>query len=169
MIRSFALGDEAEVIALWRACGLVRPWNDPVRDILRKRAVQPELFLVAERDGGLIGTAMAGYDGHRGWVNYLAVAPEHQGRGIGRALLAAVEARLVALGCPKVNVQIRADNALAQGFYTRLGYRRDEVVSFGKRLLRDDLEHADVNGGMNGNRGDAGESDTDDDEDDIER
>lgn len=133
-------GDEAAVIALWRACGLLRPWNDPEKDILRKRAVQPELFLIAEQNGALVGTAMAGYDGHRGWVNYLAVAPERRGQGLGGALMAEAERRLTALGCPKVNVQIRADNAAVHGFYTRLGYGRDEVVSFGKRLLCDEPE-----------------------------
>lgn len=83
---------------------------------------------------------MAGYDGHRGWVNYLAVAPERRGEGLGRALMAEAERRLAALGCPKVNVQVRADNAAAHGFYARLGYGRDEVVSLGKRLVRDEPE-----------------------------
>ena len=136
------------MLELWRACGLTRPWNDPQKDIARKLRVQPELFLVAvlddasnggedDENGEVVGTAMAGYDGHRGWVNYLAVSPGHQGRGVGRALMAEAETRLRALGCPKLNLQVRAGNAAALGFYGALGYRRDAVVSLGERLERD--------------------------------
>ena len=88
--------------------------------------------------GRIVGTVMAGYDGHRGWINYLAVDEEQRRRGIGRALMAAAEEELVALGCPKVNLQIRTGNAEALAFYERLGFGRDDVVSVGKRLERDD-------------------------------
>ena len=137
-IRPFADGDEGSVIALWRRAGLMRPWNDPRRDIARKRQVQRELFLVAIDGDRIVGTVMAGYDGHRGWINYLAVDVDARRRGIGRALMAAAEQGLVALGCPKINLQIRTGNAEALAFYARLGFVPDDVVSVGKRLERDD-------------------------------
>lgn len=137
LIRSFRPADEAAVIALWQACGLTRPWNDPARDIARKLLVQPALFLVAEVEGSVVASAMAGYDGHRGWVNYLGVAPAWRGRGFARALMARVETELLALGCPKLNLQVRADNAAALGFYAALGYGQDAAVSLGKRLIPD--------------------------------
>ena len=137
-ITQFKESDEEPVVALWKECGLVVPWNDPYRDILRKLKLQRDLFLVGRLDGRLVATAMAGYEGHRGWINYLAVSPECRGRGLGREMMDEAEARLRALGCPKINLQVRADNAEAIGFYERIGYRRDDVVSFGKRLERDE-------------------------------
>ena len=131
-------GDEAAVVALWQRCGLTRPWNDPAKDIRRKLAVRPDLFLVGEADGAVVATAMAGYDGHRGWVNYLAVDPACQRRGFGRAILAEAERRLREAGCPKINVQIRTSNAAAQAFYAKLGFALDEAVAMGKRLERDE-------------------------------
>ncbi|MGN6444682.1 GNAT family acetyltransferase [Amnibacterium sp.] len=136
-VRPFADADEDAVVALWQAAGLTRPWNDPHRDIARKRLVQRELFLVAEDEGGLVGSAMAGYDGHRGWVYYLAVAPDRQGQGIGRLLMTEAEARLAALGCPKVNVQLRSGNEAVTAFYDRLGYAADGATGLGKRLIPD--------------------------------
>jgi ribosomal protein S18 acetylase RimI-like enzyme len=100
--------------------------------------VQPELFLVGVHENTIIATVMAGYEGHRGWVNYLAVDVPFRGRGYGRALMMHVEERLEALGCPKLNVQVRATNASVLKFYDRLGYRQDEAISLGKRLIRDD-------------------------------
>jgi ribosomal protein S18 acetylase RimI-like enzyme len=136
-IRSFAADDQAQVVALWEACELTRPWNDPATDIALKVDHSPNLFLVAEEDGRVIGTVMAGYEGHRGWINYLAVDPDRQRRGLGRALMDAAEARLAELGCPKINLQIRTSNPAALGFYAAIGYRRDEVVGLGKRLDTD--------------------------------
>jgi ribosomal protein S18 acetylase RimI-like enzyme len=136
-IRPYRDADEAAVIALWHACGLTRPWNDPAQDIARKKTVQPELFLVGEIDGAVAATAMIGYDGHRGWINYLAVDPGHRLRGHARALMAEAERRLVELGCPKVNLQVRASNAEALAFYRALGYDPDGSVSLGKRLIPD--------------------------------
>lgn len=133
-IRVFRASDEPQVIQLWQACGLVVPRNVPHLDIARKLAFQPDLFFVAERDDEIIGTAMAGYEGHRGWVNYLAVAPPFQRDGLGRQLMEFVEERLAALGCAKLNLQVRSSNPGVIAFYERLGYRVDEVVSLGKRL-----------------------------------
>jgi ribosomal protein S18 acetylase RimI-like enzyme len=136
-IRAFADADENEVVELWRRCGLVRPWNDPHKDIARKRRVQRDLFLVAELDGAIVGSVMGGYDGHRGWVNYLAVDAAQRRSGLGRTLMAEVETRLRELGCPKLNLQVRDDNAAALAFYARLGFAKDAAVSLGKRLESD--------------------------------
>lgn len=136
-IRAFQANDEAAVVALWRACDLTRPWNDPHKDIARKLRAQPELFLVGQWQGQIIASAMFGYEGHRGWLNYLAVLPEHQRKGHAKALMAHGEALLLALGCPKINLQVRASNAQVLAFYQSLGYRDDEVLSMGKRLIPD--------------------------------
>jgi ribosomal protein S18 acetylase RimI-like enzyme len=137
-IRPFEDADEEAVIALWERCGLLRPWNDPHKDIARKRLLQRELFLVGFEGGAIVGTVMAGYDGHRGWINYLAVEPARRRKGFGRALVERAERRLSELGCPKVNLQVRRENREAMAFYERIGFREDAVASFGKRLKRDD-------------------------------
>jgi ribosomal protein S18 acetylase RimI-like enzyme len=137
-IRVFAPGDEPSVVALWERCGLVRPTNDPHRDIARKRAVRPDLFLVGELEGRVVASVMAGYEGHRGWLNYLAVDPPLQRRGFGRLLVVEAERRLREAGCPKVNLQIRSSNARVIEFYRQIGYSIDDVVSMGKRLVPDD-------------------------------
>jgi len=136
-IRSYQPTDEADVIALWHACGLTRPWNDPQRDIKRKLSEQPELFLVATEDERVIGSAMVGFDGHRGWVYYLAVSPQHRKLSIGRALMHEAEQLLMARGCPKINLLIRSSNAEVIAFYRKLGYTQDDVVSLGRRLIHD--------------------------------
>jgi ribosomal protein S18 acetylase RimI-like enzyme len=137
-IRPFRSGDTKAVVALWHQAGLVVPWNDPYRDIERKLTVQPELFLVVEGDAGaVIGTAMAGYDGHRGWVNYLAVDEAHRGSGLGADLMAEAERLLAERGCPKLNLQVRSSNAGVIEWYRTLGYEPDNAVSLGKRLIPD--------------------------------
>ena len=136
-IRPFRPSDASSVIRLWQRCELLRPWNDPHEDIQRKLRVQPELFLVGVLGEELVATAMAGYEGHRGWVNYLAVSPERRREGLGCAMMCEVERLLAKAGCPKVNVQVRSTNPAAIGFYRRLGYRVDEVVGLGKRLEHD--------------------------------
>ncbi len=137
IVRPFAPPDTEAVVALWRACDLTRPWNDPYRDVGRKLAVQPELFLVALAGDSLVGTVMAGYDGHRGWINYLAVDPSQRRRGLGRLLMARAEAMLAARGCAKINLQVREGNGEVAAFYRAIGFTVDPVTSFGKRLLDD--------------------------------
>lgn len=126
------------MIQLWTDSGLVVPWNNPRRDIDRKLKVQPELFLVACVQSRIVATVMAGYDGHRGWINYLAVHPQHRRAGIGRSMMGEAESRLRAAGCPKINLQVRSKNAAVMEFYRRIGFKPDDVVSFGKRLEPDE-------------------------------
>ena len=133
-IRPYQNADEEQVIALWHECNLVVPWNDPHQDIQRKQQVQPELFLVGEEEGRVVATVMAGYEGRRGWLNLLAVAPEFQRQGLGRQIVEAAEALLRERGCPKVNLQVRATNQEVIAFYERLGYKVEHIVSMGKRL-----------------------------------
>lgn len=137
-IRVYESRDEEAVVSLWRRCDLIRSRNDPWKDIRRKMAVRPDLFLVGEIDGEIIACVMAGYEGHRGWLNYLAVAPEHQRRGHARAIIEAAERLLRHAGCPKINLQVRTSNRKVIEFYQRLGYEVDDVVSLGKRLEPDD-------------------------------
>lgn len=136
-IRSFTIEDEKAVIELWQKCDLVRSWNNPRADIVRKLKVNPELFVVGVLDGKIIAAAMGGYEGHRGWVNYLAIDPSYQHKGFGRQIMQDIEKRLLALGCPKVNLQVRTGNISALEFYNRIGYKDDNVISLGKRLISD--------------------------------
>ena len=136
-LRPYLEADEQTVISLWQACDLTRPWNNPQKDIARKLEVQRELFLVGEIDGHIVSTVMAGYDGHRGWINYLAVHPDFCRQGIGSKLMDAAQTLLLELGCPKINLQVRSTNKRAVAFYNGLGYVQDEVVSYGKRIIPD--------------------------------
>ena len=133
-IRTFRETDEDAVVDLWRRCGLVVPWNDPHEDIALKLAIQPELFLVGESEGRIIAAVMAGYEGHRGWINYLAVDPDHQRQGIGSAIMGEAERALRSLGCPKINLQVRESNHIVIAFYEQLGFSQEPRVSMGKRL-----------------------------------
>ena len=137
VIRSYRPGDREAVVSLWSICELTRPWNDPNRDIDRKLARDAENLLVLEDDGRLIGSVMVGYEGHRGWVNYLAVHPDRRRQGFGRLLMEEAERRLRDLGCPKVNLQVRTSNVSAGEFYRQIGYALDDALSFGKRLEHD--------------------------------
>ncbi|WP_341938336.1 GNAT family acetyltransferase [Marinimicrobium sp. C2-29] len=136
-IRPFEEADRRAVIELWQVCGLTRPWNDPYRDISRKLAIQPELFFIGEVDGKVVASAMAGYDGHRGSVFYLAVSPDYQRRGYGKLMMDRVEGALKAMGCPKLNIVVRSSNEQVLKFYSHLGYALDDVVCLGKRLIPD--------------------------------
>ena len=136
-IRSFRPSDEEAVVRLWEACGLTRPWNDPRKDIARKLTEQPELFLVGTFDGEVVATAMAGFDGDRGWVYYLAVAPGRRRQSFGRQLMQEAERRLIERGCPKLMLMVRSSNRDVVEFYRKLGYAREDVVTMGRRLIED--------------------------------
>lgn len=125
---------EAAVVDLWRKCGLIVPQNDPVEDIKKKLDFQPELFFIGLLDNLVVGSIMVGYEGHRGWINYLAVLPEYQRRGYGRKLVQKALEELEKIGCLKVNLQVRRNNASVINFYKNLGFKDDEVVSLGMRL-----------------------------------
>lgn len=129
-----ALSDAAAVVALWQACGLTRPWNDPLADFERALAQDASTVLVAREGGGITGSVMLGDDGHRGWVYYLSVDPAQHRSGLGRALMAAGEEWLRARGCAKIQFMVRTDNAQALGFYERLGYAPQDVVTLGRFL-----------------------------------
>lgn len=137
-VRAFERTDMEAVVALWDEAGLSRPWNDPRLDIERKLAAQPDGFLIATtQDDEVVGSVMAGYDGHRGWLYYLATATSHRGLGIARALVGEAERLLEAMGCPKVQLMVREGNEGVLGFYDSLGYERFAVLNTGKRLVSD--------------------------------
>jgi ribosomal protein S18 acetylase RimI-like enzyme len=134
-IRPFRPSNLNEVIGLWRSSDLIRPWNDPNKEIARKLRVNPEWFLVAALGEEIVGSIMIGYEGHRGSINYLAVAAPFRRHGIGAQLMQKAETILRAVGCPKINLQVRVGNeSELSRFYTSLGFRLDEVVCYGKRL-----------------------------------
>jgi ribosomal protein S18 acetylase RimI-like enzyme len=137
IIRPFEPEDRPSVVELWRRCNLISPTNDPDKDIDRKRKVRPDLFLVAVIDGAIVGSVMVGYEGHRGWINYLGVNPACRRAGIGRALMTEAERLLRLEGCPKINLQVRTSNLDVLAFYRALGYKQDDVVSLGFRLEQD--------------------------------
>lgn len=136
-IRSFTTEDTEAVVNLWEQCSLTVPRNDPRQDIQRKMAVQPELFLVGLLAGKVISSVMGGYDGHRGWLYYLAVDPEYQGQGLGKQIVTEIERRIKQRGCPKINLMVRTSNKKVIAFYRSLGYEIDEVVGLGKRIVTD--------------------------------
>jgi len=138
LIRRYEPADEEAVIALWKSCGLTVPHNNPHKDIQRKLRVNPEWFLIGEENGVIISSCMAGYEGHRGWINYLAVAPHGQRRGIATQMMHEAERLLREAGCPKINLQVRSSNASAIRFYESIGFKQDQVFSLGKRLESDE-------------------------------
>jgi ribosomal protein S18 acetylase RimI-like enzyme len=137
IIRSLLSEDIEIVISLWAECGLVVSWNDPRKDFQRKLDHGRDQFLVCELNGEIVASAMYAYDGHRGSVNYLAVLPEFQSKGIGLQLMKDIENRLTGLGCPKINILIRQNNVGVIKFYESLGYKTDPVVCVSKRLIAD--------------------------------
>ncbi|MCU1796243.1 GNAT family acetyltransferase [Pectobacterium polaris] len=136
-IRIFRQDDFEAVITLWERCDLLRPWNDPEMDIERKFNHDPDLFLVAEVNGELVGSVMGGYDGHRGSAYYLGVHPDFRGRGIANALISRLEKKLIARGCPKIHLMVREDNDAVIGMYEKLDYEIVDSVTLGKRLIED--------------------------------
>lgn len=137
IIRQFEESDREAVIGLWERCGLIVPWNDPSADIDRKIRVHPELFLIGEEGQEIIATAMGGYDGHRGWVYYLAVAEDRRGQGCGRHMIDHLADLLTQRGCAKFNVMVRSANLQVIDFYGRAGFKADEVVFLSRRLIED--------------------------------
>jgi ribosomal protein S18 acetylase RimI-like enzyme len=134
-IRTYKADDELPVSKLWQSVFFDDPpWNAPTLVIQRKLKTQPELFLVGEIARNIIATVLAGYDGVRGWIYHLAVAHHYQRKGFGRAMMQAAEERLRDMGCPKINLQVRSDNAEVIEFYKHIGYQIEDRVSFGKRL-----------------------------------
>ena len=136
-IRVYEKNDRDEVIALWKECGLVVPQNNPGNDIDRKLKRDRDLFLVGVTSKGIVSTVMGGYEGHRGWISYLAVRPSEQRKGYGQKIMSAVEVLIKRKGCPKINLQIRATNEKVIAFYSAIGYGDDNVVGLGKRLEHD--------------------------------
>lgn len=126
--------DRDEVVVLWQAAGLTRPWNDPTADFDRAVQGASSVILLLRSHGTLLGTVMVGEDGHRGWVYYLAVAEAARGHGHGRSLMAAAESWLRARGCPKLQLMVREDNDAAIGFYRALGLSPQPVVTLGRFL-----------------------------------
>ena len=136
--RDFHSADTQSVIALWEACDLTRPWNDPEKDIQRKLGDQNGAFWVVSDGDEVVASVMIGYDGHRGSINYLAIAPRLQRSGLGAELMRRAEAFLIELGCPKVSFCVRKDNDSVLSFYDALGYGIDDIHFLGKRLIPDD-------------------------------
>ena len=134
LIRTFTASDKEGVIILWNLCGLIVPSNNPEKDIELKMSFQPELFFIAESEKKIIGTVMTGYDGHRGWLNYLGVHPEYRGVGCGRMLVDFSIQKLKKLNCPKLNLQVRNSNTGVIDFYKRLGFAEHEVISLQLKL-----------------------------------
>ena len=137
-IKPYHPDNQQAVINLWQACNLVVAWNDPVKDIQRKMLVDPDLFLIGELSEDIVATVMGGYEGHRGWINYLAVSPEHQRKGYARAMMQQVEALILQKGSPKINLQVRSNNIDVVHFYQAIGYDIENAVGLGKRLIPDD-------------------------------
>ncbi len=133
--------DRVDLLELWKICELIYPQNDPNRDIDRKLDSRcGEILLIRDPETRLlIAAVMWGYEGHRGSVNYLAVHPDYQGRGLGTLLISTVEEKLLALGCPKLNLMVRSTNSAVIEFYQKLGFKQDPAIPLGKRLIRDDL------------------------------
>jgi len=126
--------DKQQVIALWFECNLTVPWNDPEKDIERKLKENPDLFFVGEIDDQIISTCMVGYDGHRGWIYYVAVKPEFRRKGYARQIMEYAEQRLIDIRCPKINLMVRNTNQGVIDFYKNIGYKDDPVVVLSKRL-----------------------------------
>ncbi len=126
--------DVDALVALWEATALTRPWNDPRADIALARRGPHSTILVARDGEAVVGSVMVGHDGHRGWIYYLAVAPTHSGKGLGRGLSQVAEGWLRARGVPKLMLLVRPENEAVRGFYGALGYEEEPRVVFSKRL-----------------------------------
>jgi len=136
-IRNYQPKDEIQLIDLWAECDLVVPWNDPKKDIQRKALDSPKLFFVGELDEEIVASCMAGYDGHRGWIYYLAVKSKYQKQGLATSILLHSENALLKIGCPKIDLMVRNTNSDVISFYQKVGYKNDPVVVLSKRLNSD--------------------------------
>lgn len=137
-IGTYQAADQAELLALWQQCGLIVPWNNPLADIERKLADSPDLFFVGKIGSRLVSSCMAGYDGHRGWIYFVAVAQAEQRKGLAASMVAHAEAELLERGCPKIDLMVRDSNTGVIEFYQAIGYQLDPVRVLSKRLLQDD-------------------------------
>jgi ribosomal protein S18 acetylase RimI-like enzyme len=137
-ISEFMYDQSDQVIALWEKCGLTRSWNNPEKDVVRKNGDQNGKFLIGQIDGVLMASIMIGFDGHRGSINFLAVDPDYAGASYGNILMAEAERFLLSVGCPKINLCVRTENAKVVKFYQQLGYAIEPVHLLGKRLIKDD-------------------------------
>jgi ribosomal protein S18 acetylase RimI-like enzyme len=142
-IRIYRPGDDIYVIKLWQECGLLVPWNNPLSDIDRKYADPPELFFVGELDDALVATCMVGYDGHRGWLYYLAVKRQYQRQAAASLMINHAETVLVTLGCPKVELMVRESNEEVISFYQSNAYKKESVHVMSKRLIEDEAHDYD--------------------------
>lgn len=133
-IRTAKIDDTAEIIKLWEKTSLTRPWNNSEEDIKRALATPTSTLLVMEDKSQVIGSVMTGYDGHRGWIYYLAVKPECQKQGYGKQLVQAAEDWLKSQGAPKVLLMVRKSNEAVLKFYTNMGYEDNDVIVVGKWL-----------------------------------
>ncbi len=137
-IRTYNNEDEQQIIALWQECHLTTVWNNPKRDIERKLSDSGELFFVGESDHKIVASCMAGYDGHRGWIYYLAVKPDLQRQKLASEIMNHAEAELKRIGCPKIDLMVRKSNLGIISFYRQIGYTIDPVVVLSKRLQEDE-------------------------------
>jgi len=133
-VKALENGDIAEVIALWERCGSTRAWNDPAGDIALARREANATVLLARNDGALVASVLVGHDGHRGWVYYVTVDPDHRFSGYGRMIMSAAEDWLRARGIKKLQLMVRGDNATVHAFYRSLGYYDQDRVVFAKWL-----------------------------------
>ena len=137
-IRTYQESDKKQLIQLWKDCGLVMQWNNPELDIERKLNQNSDEILVGLIDAKIVATAIVGYDGHRGWVYYLGVNPKYQKLSFGNQLMREAEMYLLGIGCPKINIMVRESNTEVINFYNAIGYKKDAVITMGKRLIPDD-------------------------------
>ena len=138
IIRPLQKADGAAVIALWESCGLTRPWNDPRKDINFAKQNSSSEILVGEESGEIVASVMVGHDGHRGAIYYLAVSPQRQRQGLGKAIHDAAIAWLQSLGVWKINLMVRLENTQVVSFYEKLGYRPNQVVSLARTIDADE-------------------------------
>ncbi len=132
--RPMRVEDEAAVIALWQACGLTRPWNDPAADIALARGGAASDILIHDAQGVPVASILVGHDGHRGWIYYVATHPDHRRKGLGRAAIAAAEAWAIARNVPKMHLMIRPGNEAVIAFYEALGYGDGNILVMQKWL-----------------------------------